>query len=360
MAVAALRLPLAGELHWPSRMAARERKGGAAEARLLKLAAWLAARGEPATREEIYRAFPDDYAGKASAREKKWTRDKSDLRKLGIPIVFLEHEGEQGAYLVDAISCTLPRLEFAPEEAAVLWTAGQAALRSHDHPLRDDLEVALRKLVVGARGLPPKAAVLETDRTVLERRQLRDWLETIADAVERRKRLRLSYRKSDGSLTERHADAYGYAWRRGHWIFVGHCHLRNALRLFYLERVRSLAIDPAERKKPDYDIPADFDIRSWSRQEPWDYFVHEPREAAVRFTGSLAGIAPKLLPGAPFTTQPGNSRTARLVVRNLRGLVRQVLAWGPEAELLEPADGRTMAREILSRLSTRLGVRATR
>jgi proteasome accessory factor B len=46
---------------------------------------------------------------------------------------------------------------------------------------------------------------------------------------------------------------------------------------------------------------------------------------------------------------------ARLVVKNLGGLVRQALAWGPEAELLEPADGRAMAREILLALSGRLG-----
>jgi proteasome accessory factor B len=40
-------------------------------------------------------------------------------------------------------------------------------------------------------------------------------------------------------------------------------------------------------------------------------------------------------------------RTFRLEVRNLRGLVRQALAWGPEAELVEPPEGRAMALEIL-------------
>ncbi len=38
---------------------------------------------------------------------------------------------------------------------------------------------------------------------------------------------------------------------------------------------------------------------------------------------------------------------ARLEVRNLRGLVRQALAWGPEAEVLEPEEARATAREIL-------------
>ena len=45
-----------------------------------------------------------------------------------------------------------------------------------------------------------------------------------------------------------------------------------------------------------------------------------PREATVRFTGSLAKIAPRLVPGAKLATAPDNSRVARLVVRNLDGL----------------------------------------
>lgn len=113
---------------------------------------------------------------------------------------------------------------------------------------------------------------------------------------------------------------------------------------------------PKDPRKPDYEIPASFDIRAWSRQQPWDYLAHPPREAAVRFRGSLASVAPKLLPGAPLTTETDNARTARLTVRNLPGLVRQALAWGPEAELLEPADGRALAREMLAGLRARLEV----
>jgi proteasome accessory factor B len=325
-----------------------------AEARLLRLAAWLHARREPASREEIYAAFPDDYAGRPDAREKKWTRDKQDLKAIGLAIGFLEEEGDHGGYLLDPSACALPRLSFSAEEAAVLLTAGQAALRSHDHPLHDDLEIALRKLIVGSHGLPPRAAALEADGTVLEPGQLRGWLETLTDAVERRKRVRITYRRGDGSVSRRHVDPYGYAWRRGQWILVGHCHLRQAVRLFLLDRVQELAIDPADRKRPDFAIPRGFDIHAWSRQEPWDYLVHDPLEAVVRFRGSLARIAAQLLPAARISTEAGGARVARLPVRNLRGLVRQALAWGPEAELLEPAEGRAMAREMLSGLRDRL------
>ena len=96
-----------------------------ARVRLLRLAAWLVKKGA-ATREEVYAEFPTDYAGDASAREKLWSRDKYDMKRLGIPLVFAEEEGEKGAYVVDPTCCTLPLLEFAPEEAATVWTAGPA------------------------------------------------------------------------------------------------------------------------------------------------------------------------------------------------------------------------------------------
>jgi predicted DNA-binding transcriptional regulator YafY len=121
-------------------------------------------------------------------------------------------------------------------------------VRTHDHPLREDLEVALRKLVVGANGLPPRAATLETDGVALEQEQVRELLEVLTDAVERQKRVKLVYRKPGGEVTERHVDVYGYAWRRGQWIFVGHCHRRKAVRVFLLERVQSLALAPVSAR----------------------------------------------------------------------------------------------------------------
>ncbi|MBI5068355.1 MAG: WYL domain-containing protein [Deltaproteobacteria bacterium] len=325
-----------------------------AETRLLRLAAWFAAQGEPVTREQIYEAFPDDYVGSDAAREKKFTRDKGDLESLGVPVRHVAELGEAGAYVVDTGAAFLPRLEFPPQEAAAVWLAGQSALRNHDHPLRDELELALRKLVVGTGGLPPRAATLETDGVSPEPAALRRHLARLAEALERRHTLLLRYARPGEEPTERRLDLHGYAWRRGEWIFAGHCHLRQAPRVFFLRRVRSLKLVPRDPRKPDYRIPASFDIRTWSRQQPWDYLAHGPREAAVRFRGSLAAVAARLLPGAKLTTEPDGSRTARLTVRNLPGLVRQALAWGPEAELIEPAEGRALARQILAGLRSRL------
>jgi predicted DNA-binding transcriptional regulator YafY len=329
------------------------------EARLLRLAAWILEQSEPVTRGQIWAAFPDDYGGKPDAAERKLTRDKEALKRLGFVLATEEVGGrEQVGYTIDARTSTLPPLELAPDEAVAVWTAGVAALRLSLHPMADELESALRKLVVGAKGLPPRAA--ETEELVTgPNPDPERLLPKVVEAWERRKRLRISYfRVSSGEVVVRDVDVYGWARRRGEWIFVGLDHLRDAVRIFYLSRVRSLKTVPlpedeararARRaKKGDYDVPDDFDIRRWSRQQVWDYAVHPPVAALVRFRGSLAGIAKQLLPTAVVTTDESGASVARIAVRNLRGLVRQALAWGPEAEVVEPAEARAMAREILA------------
>ena len=337
----------------PATPSRKKDRDDTAESRLLRLASWLLAQGDPVTRERIYDAFPDDYRGKPDAKERKFTRDKDALKRLGFPIdkVDLGKRDEQVGYVLDARSCSLPPIELTPDEAALVWTAGIAALRFSDHPLRDDLESALRKLLVGAKGLPPRAA--RTEELVTETPAGQEkMLERLIEAWERRKRITIDYwRVATGEVVRRDVHVYGWAFRRGEWIFVGHDHLRNAVRIFYLSRVRSLKVNSQRAQDPDYEVPSDFDVRRWSRQQVWDYDVHPPMTATVRFRGSLARIARQLLPGASIATDVEGARVARLEVRNVRGLVRQALAWGPEAEIVEPEEARAIARDILSPLA---------
>ncbi len=343
-----------GALDCSADMPSPRKRPPSTEARLLGIVSFVLSRSEPVTRRELYEAFPDDFAGSAEAKEKKFTRDKDAIQRLGYALQTVEVGGaDQTAYFIDPCSYALPALDLGPDEATVVWAAGAAALRFSSHPLREDLEAALRKLVVGAKGLPPPPAAPDELATEPDRRtdQL---LARLVSAWERRKRVTITYwRVGEDAEVERQVDVYGWASRRGEWLFAGWCHLRRAVRVFYLSRVRALKVNAGSPASPDYDIPEDFDVRRWSRQQVWDYVVHPPVPATVRFTGSLARLARQLVPGARLATDADGARVARLQVRNLRGLVRQALAWGPEAELVEPPEGRAIAREILASLEAR-------
>jgi proteasome accessory factor B len=325
----------------------------------MRLTAWLLQQREPVTVEQVREAFPDFYRGGFDARDRKWTRDKQALLAAGVPIRHLQDEELGDGYLVDPRAYYLPDLRFTPEEAAVVWTAGLAASQVKGNPWREDLQSALQKLAAGSADLPSRAPSLRIRQgDGVERRRLARMLDALGDAVRRQKRVAIEYFTwSRNETTRREVDVYGFAWRRGTWLLAGHCHLRRGLRVFYVDRVRSLKVNGKEPAKADYRIPRDFDIRVFSRQMPWDYWEHEPREAVVRFTGGLAPIAAQLLPRARLERARDGAVLAHLAVRSLPALVRQALSFGPEAELLSPEDGRAMAREMLAHLSTRLAGR---
>ncbi|MFN7134037.1 MAG: WYL domain-containing protein, partial [Myxococcales bacterium] len=99
-----------------------------AEERLLRLTAWLLTQREPVSVEQIQTALPNLYTGNAAAIDRKWSRDKQALQAAGVPITFVEGDDEQPrGYVVDRRHYYLPELKLTAEEAAVLWTAGQAA-----------------------------------------------------------------------------------------------------------------------------------------------------------------------------------------------------------------------------------------
>ncbi len=328
------------------------------EERLLRLTAWLLAQSEPVSFEQIREAMKGAYSGNAQAIDKAWTRDKQALQQAGVPIQHVDGDADQPkGYVIDRRHYYLPDLKLTAEEAAVLWTVGQAAARMTNNPWRDDLEAGLRKLQAGGTApMPPQVPTLNVyhgDTMPAGRRA--KYLDVLGEAVRRRKRVTLTYYTAARQETvKREVDVYGFAWRRGIWLFVGHCHLRNDLRVFYVNRVRALKLDEKNPARPDYAIPRDFDIREFARQQPWDFWSEPPREAQVRFTGALAPLAKKLLPGCRIARTGEGEITATLTVRNLEALVRQVLSFGPDAELLTPEEGRASARAILERMAKEL------
>jgi len=329
-----------------------------AERRLIRIITWMKARAEPFTRDDLVEAFPVEYAGSPAAVEKKFLRDKAAVERLGIALRL--DEGETTSYLVDRTSLHLATVDFGRGEAAVVWMAGRAAARAANHPLAAELTSALRKLMVGTGGLPGTVPGPGALAPPAESQALASRLELLADAVQRRRRLHLGYRGASGLETARDVDVYGYGLRDGEWFFVGHCHLRGARRIFFLRRVTALkagrdeghdCVVPKDVKGHDFAVPRDFDFDQWKTQRPWDYLAHPPLEAVVRLGGDLAPMARRLLPRAVISVAKDGRREARLQVRNLDGLVRQVLAWGPDAELVAPPEGRQRAHAILDALA---------
>ncbi|MFL5299993.1 MAG: WYL domain-containing protein, partial [Anaeromyxobacteraceae bacterium] len=120
--------------------------------RLLDLAALLLRAAEPVSWREIQEQFPEDYAGSGEAAIRKFERDKAELLELGIPVRWVQGDEDLPAgYVIDKDEFYLPNLELAPEDLALLYVSGSAALAQGAFPYAKDLAHAMNKLSFAAR-----------------------------------------------------------------------------------------------------------------------------------------------------------------------------------------------------------------
>lgn len=308
--------------------------------RLLDLVALLLDAREPITWAQLREAFSADYGqGSDEACERKFERDKAELLELGIPIRYVQGDDDQpDGYLVERDAYYLPDVGLTPEELAVLYAAGSAALTSGAFPGRHDLAHALRKIgfSAGAQVVAPKVR-MELGAVATE--DLSRKLELIWDAAARRKWIEISYfspgRKSQ---TERRVDPYGLTLRRGIWSLVGHCHLRQGIRTFQVHRVRALTLNASRPRSADFEVPKDFSLERYIANQPWEHRFHEPVQVELELSGQAARIASGLFPGARSEPAAAGRTRIGLPVTYLDGLLRFALSLAPDCRVVSPPD----------------------
>jgi proteasome accessory factor B len=325
--------------------------------RLLDLAALLLKAAEPVSWREIQEQFPDDYAGKGDAAIRKFERDKADLLELGIPVRWIAGDEDLPAgYLIDKDEFYLPDLRLAPEDLALLYLAGSAALANGSFPYARDLAHALNKLSFAARapGASEAAALvarrLSTDGDDHEVAASR--LEELSRAVAHKKRVHVVYLGAERrERTEREVDPYGLFQKGGAWFLTGWCHLREAIRTFHVARIEGLTVNASAPRTPDFTPRKDFSLRELATKEAWEYGVHPPVRCRVRLDPPLSSEVLASFGPRAEVQEEGGGAVVEVEATNSEGLLRHVLALGDHAEVLAPRPLRERAREVLARLA---------
>jgi len=329
--------------------------------RLLDLAALLLKAAEPVSWREIQEQFPEDYSGTGEAAIRKFERDKADLLELGIPVRYVAGDEDLPAgYVIDKDEFYLPDLKLPPEDLALLYLAGSAALARGSFPYARDLAHALNKLSFAARAPgASEAAALgarlsapdeEDGAAVIGQR-----VEELSRAIAHKKRVHLAYRGAERrDRSERDVDPYGLYQQGGAWLLVGHCHLRGALRTFHLSRIEALAVNAAAPRTADFEPPAGFSLADHARQEAWEYRKHAPVKARVRLDATVGAEVLASFGPRARTREEGGGTVLELEVTNQDGLLRHVLALGDQAEVLAPRELRERARTTLAAIARRI------
>lgn len=295
---------------------------------MLNLLALLSARTQPITLKQIRAELRNQYSEDGDAARAQFERDKSDLRKLGIPIDMITLGGAQAgetAYRVNRNSYELTDMGFTDDELRALQIAA-ATVRLG----AQESEQALWKL--GAErvdpSIGPRASIGFAD----------PHLGTIMVAISERAPLTFMYKGE-----ERTVNAFGMLARKGFWYLVGFDHLRKAQRVFRVDRIESAV---KVGKANGYTMPKGLDI---VKAVPTDRQMmaagdYEHPTAQVRVDASLVrGVLREFGPGAVVRDEADGSTIFEIPCSNRYAFRLWLFAMVDKAEVVAPEDVRELA-----------------
>src|SRR5678815_1530033 len=91
-------------------------------------------------------------------------------------------------------------------------------------------------------------------------------------------------------VSTRELDPYALVYRDGAWLAVGWCHLRQEVRTFRVDRIHEAEMAP-KPKSPDFERPADFDVKAYAQRSPWTFTSEPPEEVQLVLGPAAAEVA---------------------------------------------------------------------
>jgi proteasome accessory factor B len=170
-------------------------------------------------------------------------------------------------------------------------------------------------------------------------------LEALDDAMRRRKTAIIDYYSmSRGAGGTRTVAPYGLFFLGHNWYLAARDDDAGPVKNFRVSRIQSITINQRQPGTPDYEVPADFDLRTHARSRlAWELGDDGSVEAVVEFHGeSGPTIAARRLGEAV----EGTSTRRRFTVRREDAFARWLLSFGGEALPLSPAELVDRYREL--------------
>jgi predicted DNA-binding transcriptional regulator YafY len=331
-------------------------------ARWLDLIAYLLSHRFPVPREEIYRHVrgylprgSDSERAREAAR-RKFERDKEELRQLGIDIETVPLPGTAGdqpqqGYRLRASGFYLPYLELlSTPQAAEHPYPGLARIGLTDQEI-ELLDRATRRLAArqefalasAAQALRRKLAFdLPLDQTAAEHLLAaplpeagRAALDVLQHALMDRIPVACHYYSMSRDREEYDTiEPYGLFFQWSHWYCVARARTASALRVYRLDRMRSAKALEAE---PRFDVPHDFDVRSYLGRAPWELGTGPATTVRVRFAFPESRWVLNRHLGRPIEALlDDGGAIVEFDTRDQAALLRWLLSLRGQATILEP------------------------
>ena len=318
---------------------------------------WHLLRTLEASREGVtLQGLADGLPAELSRHHRTIRRDLEALEAAGFPLLTAKVEGRGVVWKLMEGFRRVPALAFSPTELMAL-TFSRGLLRPLEGTqLQAALDSALTK-AAAALPAPGHAYLKQLDGCFaigfgphVSYRQHRETIDKLTEAIAKGRTVQLRYfTASRNTTTRREVNPYRLWYAGGALYLVAHCHLRDSVRLFAVERIRSCTVTPHA-----FQLPLHFDLEAYVADA---LRVMRGRPVTVDLLFDKATTAwvkdRTWHPSQRLTPQKDGRLRLTLKVATTPELVGWVLSFGGGATVLHPDElkgaVRTAAERILAK-----------
>jgi predicted DNA-binding transcriptional regulator YafY len=265
-------------------------------------------------------------------------RDLEALQAAGFPVM-TEREGHRMVWSLFDSHRYAPPIALSLSELTALYFGRSLAAVLKGTVFHDALESLFAKI----KALLPAQMLQHLDRAqesltvavspAKPHAPYREMIELVSHAIVQRRCLDMVYRAMHGRTdTRRRVAPYRLLFFEGCFYVLGHCGLRQDIRVFALDRIQALDLS-AETFRPLEGLNIDDFLKS-----SFGVFQGPPAHVKIRFHESIAAYITEKTwhPSQKVTTRPDGSVIFEADVAGTEEIKHWVLKWGSTAEVLEP------------------------
>jgi predicted DNA-binding transcriptional regulator YafY len=292
--------------------------------------------------QQLMTALPEDYS-----RHSRTIRRDLETLELHFPVFATRQNGRTVWKLVEGYRGGVAKLGFSPAELMALVFSRDLLKPLEGTPIKGSLDSVFNK---AAAALPPESfAYLQRLRSYFSvglgphknYRQYKETVELLASAIDRKRTIEMKYYSASRNKTGLRAVApYRLWYASGALYLIGYCHNRREVRLFAIERIRSLRITAAPCQ-----MPLHFDIEAYV-QNALVVMRGKPIDVELVFDRATAAWVKdrEWHPSQRLEPMKGGSLKMFLSVADTAELIGWILSFGAGVQVAAPATLRDKVR----------------
>lgn len=286
------------------------------------------------------RCTPQSLSGEFHTTERNIYRDINDLNASGFSIVY---DRVSGTYRFTDTDFTLRDLDLNKDEIVALLMGRQLSSRL-GKPFESTFLSIIGKVRkdTGQKTRGRLKTLTDESRFWIDISEAEGFdkiekqYEMINKAIDARVAMEIVYSAmADEKLSRRMVDPYGLVFSHGLWYMVGHCNLRDEIRVFALDCIKKCYLT-----EKHYAIPVGFNVADYFKPG-WQMVRYgEPVEVVIEFKSCYARWIKRRTwhPTQRIDEQPDGSLVFRVTLEGTCELKWWLYHWIPHCKVISPPE----------------------